>query len=104
MKSKNINFNRREEYIECNLIERYLKVVVEESNGTNFQVCDHTLTLSHQVENSKVVFRGFYKENQIIIPLIGRDYEPGEYTLPKELIGFTRDRIREAISWYIDRF
>lgn len=98
-----INFNNKAEYIFFNRDTNSVDVIVEQKEK-DLGVKDYRLTLHHKINNGDATFEASYKEQKIIVS-VDTSHDPiKDFNLPNELVGFTKDRIKEAINEYIDRY
>ena len=103
-KHKGINFHNKEEYIFCNFAAKTVDVIIEQKEMGVDTVNDYRLMLRHELENKMVTFIGFYKSDKIVIRVSGPNYEISDFDLPDEIMGFSKERIGEAINEYITRY
>lgn len=103
-KSEPLNPKDKRDFVKVNLANRCVSVIIEEREADGGATKEYTLTFRHDVNDGLAVFESFYKGKRIKVPVGNRPkYEVGEYQLPKEFIEGSKDRIREAVSKYIDR-
>lgn len=89
----------KKEYHKVSLANRQIEVLIEIKNhGT---VKDVPITFLHKTENGKGWFEAFYNDEKIIVPANSREIL--DFSLPKDLIGLSKDRIKDGINEYINR-